>query len=157
MKKLLIALLAFSLCYLSGCYDDAILRQNADGKELCAEIIQCIKEADISGIEALFCEEVSDTHDLDTEIELAFGFIEGEILSHDNFSIGSGDSTRDGKTVKSYVIPVIDNIKTDTGNSYTITFLSYLVLDDNDRMIGINYITIRNQYDETITIGEYLY
>jgi len=44
MKKLLIALLAFSLCYLSGCYDDAILRQNADGKELCAEIIQCIKK-----------------------------------------------------------------------------------------------------------------
>jgi len=88
---------------------------------------------------------------------LAFDFIGGEILSHDIFTIGSGDSTRDGKTVKSYVIPVIDNIKTDTGNSYTITFLSYLVLDDNDRMIGINYITIRNQYDETITIGEYLY
>lgn len=57
-----------------------------------------------------------------------------------------GESVRDGKLVKQNIHPGMENIITDTGSIYRITFGSYLVYETDIKNVGMIYINI---YDET--------
>lgn len=157
MKKILLIMLILPICYLVvGCLENST-NQEKIGTDMCNEIMRCIHEEDIESFKSMFCDQISDAHDLDSEIKLAFDFFDGKILSHDKFLIGGGDSMRDGELTDSHIVPIIDNIKTDTGKTYKITYLSYIVLNQNERLIGMQYMIIRDENDETIMIGEYIY
>ena len=76
---------------------------------------------------------------------------------------GGGESVREGKLVKQDIHPGMEDIVTDTGSIYRITFGSYLVYKNDSRNVGMTWINIINEtngYSENndkITIGEAIF
>ncbi len=110
-------------------------------------ILNALKTGETEELKNLFCEEIKDTHDLDEEILSAIEFIDGNIIEDGTWygMSSGGTSIRDGQIVRQTIHPGMQDIKTDTGKIYRITFVSYLVTDDN-KHIGMTNIVI---YDET--------
>lgn len=109
----------------------------------------------IEVLKDLFCDEIKNTHDLDEEIQAAFEFIQGNIVSYDLSMYGpSGEEVRDGKVVSKDRSINVEKIITDLDNEYKICFGYYLVNDEHEDRIGITFITIRDiKSNETMSIG----
>ena len=155
MRKIIHLLLVLSLCFLVGCSTDAINYETI-GTDMSNKILRCLDENDAESLKALFCEEMQNNIDLAEQIETAFNFFDGEVVSYDNISVGSGESVDSGVLTDSHIIPVINGIKTDSEKTYKITFLSYITLAQREQYEGINYIIIREENGDYIMIGEYM-
>ena len=122
MKKIILIIMALLLLILhTGC------RSATDpGYEQASEILRCFDEEDSEGLKALFCAEIQNTHNLDKEIAEAMEFFEGKVISYDdNFNGRSGQSVDDGEVTEKHFVPIIDDITTDSGVTYKITFYYY--------------------------------
>ena len=49
------------------------------------DVINYFKNEDIEGLKDMFCKTTSETHNLDKEIQGAFDYINGKIISRNNF------------------------------------------------------------------------
>ncbi len=152
-RKMLLSILL--ICILTSCSSETKTQEEI-GVELCNEVIRCFDEDDVYGLKELFCAAIQNNNNLDYEIKNAFDFFEGSIESYDGFSIGSGESVDDGVLMDSHIVPVINNIETDSGNIYKITFLSYIVLEKNEQYEGINYLIVRDYNGSFVMIGDYI-
>lgn len=103
----------------------------------------------------MFCITILDSNvDLDEQIENAFDFIDGEIVSY-NYLIGSESiSVDEGKRTRYQIYPSIRNIKTNNNNEYTIYFYKYVICLENPNKEGISQIDIVNESGEEIHIGD---
>lgn len=109
-------------------------------------IIECFEKEDNDSLYVLFSQSMRDEHDLNNEIEQAFGFIDGQIISYDTPEASSGGGIMRGTEgeVKSTFSGWITDVKTDIGGEYTIFFGGYLKDDDDENNIGLSAIRIRN-------------
>lgn len=109
-------------------------------KERQAEIMACFINKDAETIKSFFSEYVIETHpDIDSQIDEAFNFLDGEIVSYDEpFTRASGSYNR-----KSYGACTM-NIITDKETEYRIDFMGQLTNDENPERIGVRCITIIN-------------
>lgn len=104
------------------------------------EIMDCFINKDAETIKSFFSEYVIETYpDIDTQIDKAFNFLDGEIVSYDEpFSSASGSKDR-----KAYGADT-RNIITDKGTEYRIIFHGRLTNDKEPQKIGISCITVIN-------------
>lgn len=107
-------------------------------------ILDCFKTGNSEKLEALFCKNVSSSHDLKAEIEMAMKFIEGNIID-DGTRIGmssGAESVDNGVMTTLSIHPSIWDIKTDDGKQYDISFTSYLIYEKNPEYVGMTRIEI---------------
>ena len=159
MKKVCLNISVLFFCILvSGC-----IFQNENEKQMdmtprqyaekqAEELMQGIINKDKEAIKALFSNQMKQTLRFDKEVEGMLEFIEGEIISYDMpFGKIHGGRTELGKGyVEQRIGGEINNIKTDKGGNYTISFMSYYIYDENKDLVGINIISIfdENSYTE---------
>ena len=142
-----------SVVLITGCYTNSSEKDIA--VQDCDKIIQCIKEENAEELKQMFCITILDSNvDLDEQIENAFDFIDGEIVSY-NYLIGSESiSVDEGKRTRYQIYPSIRNIKTNNNNEYTIYFYKYVICLENPNKEGISQIDIVNESGEEIHIGD---
>lgn len=118
-------------------------------------VMDCFTDQNVEVLKDLFCDEIKNTHDLDEEIQAAFEFIQGNIVSYDLSMYGpSGEEVRDGKVVLKDRSINVDKIITDLDNEYKIAFNYYLVNEEHKDMVGITFITVTDKKStESISIG----
>ena len=112
-------------------------------------IMECVVNKDKEGLKSVFSKYISETHDLDKEIDEFFAFIDGEIVSYDEPEGNEGGYTRrDGEYTEKELNGYINNIRTDKGRKYVISFLMYQIYKSNKDRVGVDIITISDVTDE---------
>ena len=151
MKRYLIIIL---ICLIgissSGCAVSQVLENKADNQkhaeEVSKELIRCINERDLDGIEQMFNQYSRNEKKLRKDIEDFLDHIDGEIL---DYIITWGEvslSIEDGIWTEQKTETKIENIITDTGKRYHIRFREYMIYtEDKDKEGGILLLLL---YDE---------
>lgn len=166
-KKLLqltiICTSALSLtAFLSGCgildnVIDNIKRQSElpSNLEIAQELAACFNDKDTSALKEMLCERSQDLDDIDEQIQDAFDFIDGNIISFDENVTGSeGKSNRYGTTTELDRFFSIDDIVTDTKQEYSIYVSENLIYLNDPKREGITQIIIENESDDSkIEVG----
>ncbi|WP_124100727.1 DUF5104 domain-containing protein [Ruminococcus sp. Marseille-P6503] len=144
-----VLLMATVTISLSGCVSDKINSEEYKSpgdlaKERQAEIMECFINKDAETIKSFFSEYVIETYpDIDTQIDKAFNFLDGEIVSYDEpFSSASGSKDR-----KAYGADT-RNIITDKGTEYKISFKGWLTNSKETNKIGVICIKVIDMTDE---------
>ena len=157
MRKRLLLVLVLCLCAIvcTGCNNNESSASQIS-KEHATEIIRCFNENDSESLKNMFCGYISDTHNLDEEINIAFEFIDGEIIDNGDWSGMSeaGLSIRDGKTESLRIQPDMKNITTSSEKKYTIEYNEYIINTITAGYVGITRITIINENGDKAIIGE---
>ncbi|MBO5449121.1 MAG: DUF5104 domain-containing protein [Ruminococcus sp.] len=142
MKKvitiLMVTIMAFST--LCSCGSGEYKTPTQQAKEMQTEIMKCFENEDKDTLKSFFSEYATDNYDLDSQIDEAFDFIDGKIVSYDEpFGRADGSSER-----KAYGAET-SNIKTDKGTEYSIGFKGWLTNNKDSDEIGVILIGIRNE------------
>ena len=125
----------------SGCLSSKEYKSPGNlAKEQQTEIMECFINKDGETLKSFFCEYVMENYpDIDTQIDKALNFLDGEIVSYDEpfpSALGSFDQKYYGGDTS--------NIITDKGTEYRIIFHGYLTNDKEPKKIGITCITVIN-------------
>ena len=157
MKKIiyiltsLIMLISFTSCD----EDEEYKTPDQLAKERQTEIMECFINKDKETLKSFFSEYVINKYpDIDSQIDEAFNFLDGEIGSYDEpDSSASGPSDR-----KSYGGTTL-NILTDKETEYRISFTGWLSNCEQPDKVGIIRVKIANmtgEYDDNklLYIGE---
>lgn len=111
-------------------------------------IIECVVNKDKEGLKAVFSKHISETHDLDKEIDEFFEFIDGEIASYDEpEGRECGGIIYYGECRERELNGWTENIMTDTGKKYRISFMMYQICKSNPDYVGVELITITDKTD----------
>ena len=156
LQRFLIVLMVSACVLLQGCtkedgnkgteekeYETPLMMARRQGEEIMEYVVKKDKE----GLKSMFSEYVSETHDLDKEIDEFFEFIDGEIISYDE---PDGDETyveqspAEGK-INKQLGGIVYNVRTTNGRNYTISFSSYYVYNTNKDKIGIEILGILDE------------
>ena len=124
-------------------YETPLMMARRQGEEIMEYVVNKDKE----GLKSMFSEYVSETHDLDKEIDEFFMFIDGEIISYDKpegDQSGAVYSTKKSEHIKR-LEGKIKNIKTDKGKTYSVGFSSYYIYNSNKDKVGIDIIGINDE------------
>ncbi len=143
MKRYFLAavLFAFMTFLSAGCsHSEDYKSPSTLAKERQTEIMDCFINKDGETLKSFFSEYVIENYpDLDTQIETALNFLDGEIVSYDEpFSRAMGSFDR------KYYGGDTSNIITDKDTEYRIIFHGYLTNDEKPKKIGVNCITVIN-------------
>lgn len=141
MKRIvLIVLLSITMCSCSFLGSGSESPEKA-AEEIQTKIIQCIKDKDSQELKSLFCDyTLNRDKNIDAEIESAFDFIDGDIVSFDEpFTSAAGPIE-----TKSYGADT-KNIVTSEGAYYTISFNGEFRNDNDKSVEGVRYIKIINE------------
>ena len=121
------------------------------------DIIKYFENKDIDGLKSMFCNKVQSEHNLDKEIEGAFEFINGKIISYDepDGTVG-GKTIKHGETTKLEFMGNVKNIKIDEneGVVYSLYFNSYAVHQEDASKVGVTNIRIFLKDELLCEIGE---
>ena len=162
LKKFMIMLLA--VLVLTGCsatnktdekkeeYETPVMMARRQGKE----IMEYVLNKDKEGLKSMFSKYILETHDLDNEIDEFFEFIDGEIISYDEpdgDDRGGQYSPNESKRIRK-LGGNVNNIKTDKGKTYSISFLTYYIYNSNKDKVGVDVIGV---IDEDSWEGEVPY
>ena len=109
-------------------------------------IMECIVNQDKEGLKSVFSKYISETHDLDKEIDEFFEFIDGEIVSYDE-PVGreGGASLAYGEYREKELYGHTENIITDTGKKYHVSFMMYQIYETNPDYVGVDLITVTDK------------
>lgn len=106
-------------------------------KQLAEDIMVCFLEEDAELLKGYFSEYIKQLYNVDSQIEEAFNFIEGDIISYDEpFGDESGSSVKDGEWIESKFYGKISNIKTDEDKKYKIIINSFDINKNNPEKVG---------------------
>jgi len=161
MKKIISIFISLVLviCGFTGCIDDkSSVSPPPDemARLQSVSVMECFENEDIEGLKSMFCKRVIDNIDLNSQIESAFEFINGKIISYDEPDGTSGGGLiKDGERVELILSGKITNIKTDKGDIYRITFTSYGIHESDPDRIGISQLSVFSQNDSRYIIGDY--
>lgn len=114
---------------------------------LCNEIFECFLHEDAEQLESMFSISVQKDYELAVEIQEAFEFVEGTIVSNDE-----PRGTVQGKkmqgvegTVELYLEGIVLHVNTDEGNEYRISFSACAVNKEDISQVGVTSIGIVNE------------
>ncbi|MGN0632544.1 MAG: DUF5104 domain-containing protein [Oscillospiraceae bacterium] len=172
MRRILVLLLSMSIV-LTSCSFPFSSKENTPGRVELAEqtqneIMDCFLNKDSEGIINLMSPYVQQNYALDTEIEEAFEYIDGEIVSYDEPKFGASAAASDESGWVRYGYHgSTENVITDKGTEYTISFKGWCIYRDDASKVGVYRIyisnetkketihgTIRNFEEYSISIGE---
>ncbi len=157
MKRYLIIIL---ICLIgissSGCAVSQVLENKADNQkhaeEVSKELIRCINERDLDGIEQMFNQYSRNEEKLRNDIEDFLDYIDGEIEDYDfNYRGEISSSIRDGKWTRQETQTKLENIITDTGKKYyQITFSEYVICTEEKDKEGISILTLHDENNKLL-------
>ena len=157
MKRYLIIIL---ICLIgissSGCAVSQVLENKADNQkhaeEVSKELIRCINERDLDGIEQMFNQYSRNEKKLRKDIEDFLDYIDGEIEDYDfNYRGEISSSIRDGKWTRQETQTKLENIITDTGKKYyQITFSEYVICTGEKDKEGISILTLHDENNKLL-------
>ena len=145
--------------------------------ELSSELLRCLNEDDVAGVEAMFCEASRARPELKGEIERGMAFFEGRVetdkrryylfglvsSSDNDWTVisASSQSVDHGRVLKYYVNPHITGIVTDAGKRYEMYIYYYETCVGHEDLEGVSEIYIREVLQdgtkgEKCVIGRYL-
>lgn len=141
MKRHFLAVMLFAMMtiFSAGCSRNEDYKSpSALAIERQTEIMECFINKDGETLKSFFSEYIVENYpDLDTQIETALNFLDGEIVSYDEpFSRAMGGFDR------KYYGGDTRNIITDKDTEYRIIFHGYLTNDEKPKKIGVNCITV---------------
>ena len=116
----------------------------------CEKIAEAFIAKDKDALLELFCENSKMNSEIDSQIDEAFNYIDGNIVSYGSCgSTGSSASSRDGKVERLASGIVINDIQTDTNEYYYIHATDALIYDENEDYVGITTLKIYHVKDDT--------
>ena len=141
MKKLLIPLLTAATILLTSCGggDDDYKTPDESASEMITNIVVCFENEDKETLKSYFSESARKYKEIDTEIDEAFEFIDGKIVSYgepDSRVIGPIEEKEFGATTKKVI--------TDKGTEYKISFSGMERMDSDPQQEGVTYIKVIN-------------
>lgn len=122
-------------------------------KTLGPQIVDYINNNDSESMKALYSEEVHNTSscDLDEELQKLFDFVNGNITSY-SIRMGSESSSGEkGKIVKNNFDVRIEDVQTDTGETYIIVFGYISVDSDQPDCVGMYRLSVYDNDDYNIS------
>lgn len=159
MKKILVLNLIFLLVMLTGCNfnnsdetDELDLHtsERKEESEYCREIldevIRCLDEDDSEALKEMFSEHCKSKCDLDSDIEEAFDFYQGKLVSLEEYTYGRAScSVEYGYFSYKSGEPEYMKVTTTENEEYKIR-VDVVLVDDNDTSnIGVRCINIINK------------
>ena len=125
---------------LSSCgYDSDYKTPDEKAIEMQNNIIACFINHDEEKLKKCFCFKVQKQYQLTSQIQYAFDYIDGEIVSYeepDSRVIGPIEEKEFGATTKKVI--------TDKGTEYKISFSGMERMDSNPQQEGVTYIKVIN-------------
>lgn len=165
MKKQLIVIFVLICCFfLNGCNasnpfffesNSNNVNQKEEVNEILGTLLIALENKDEEAIKNLMAPKLAaNSETLNTEIQNAFDFFEGKIISYKNIETTSeGERHDNGKLIYLRIGNAITNeIITDT-NIYSISFSAVLINEKNTDQEGIWRIWIGNDDEESVVIG----
>ena len=127
-------------------------------EEMCEAVLGAIQSEDREQLKALFCDEISATHDLDDELLNFFDFVDGKFIAFTDYhtELRHGGESNKGAYVKFFIAPRIRVAKTDTEKKYTVEFYANLIYKDEPNRIGLEYIVITDSEGNELWVGDYI-
>ena len=145
------------LFYLCACGGRAEFENSSHSDEISGIIIECFNDEDVEGMLEIFCPFVQEMDKLEDEINDAFDYIEGEIISYNSVYYGSDGSIQDGKWRIKRDQTEIREIITDRDETYIIKFSEYIIYNDDEQKEGVYFVQLRDsEYNVLCTIGDYM-
>ena len=159
LKRLVILLLTALM--LTGCSYIDKKRNYQPPLEIATEqseyIMECIVNKDKEGLKSVFSKYISETHDLDKEIDEFFAFIDGEIVSYDEPEGNEGGYTRrDGEYTEKKLYGWTENVKTNSRRKYSISFMMYQIYRNDEDRVGVNRITINDETNVDVLLQKHI-
>ncbi|MCR5143630.1 MAG: DUF5104 domain-containing protein [Ruminococcus sp.] len=144
MKKLLIPLLTAATLLLTSCVggDDDYKTPDESASEMITNIVVCFENDDKETLKSYFSESAKKNGKLDTEIDEAFEFIDGDIVSYGEPHSGCIGSITD-KAYGGY----INEVKTEKGTIYKFDFKGMYRYDEDKTQEGVSGLRIINMSD----------
>ena len=159
LKRLVILLLAVIM--LTGCSYVEKKKNYQPPLEIATEqseyIMECVVNKDKEGLKSVFSKHIAETHDLDKEIDEFFEFIDGKIVTYDE-PVGreGGAIIYYGEYREKELYGWTENIMTDTGKKYSISFMIYQVHKNNEDKVGVNRITINDETNPNVLLQSHI-
>ena len=127
--------------------DKLMMNVSRYGEEISEKVVECFINEDAEGLKSLFCVSAQRSWAIDKDIQAAFDYIDGDIVSYEIYSGGDGSSVKDGKLVELDVSNHIE-IETETGNVYIIVSAVDIVNKKHSTSEGITGISVRKKKDK---------
>lgn len=123
--------------------------------ETAQEIINYFNSEDTSLLKELLCERSQSLNDIEEQIQDAFYFIDGNIISFNEDVNGMESESIEHGTKTKEMRESIIRVITDNENSYTIYVTENLIYSKDPKREGITEIIIKNTDDESETVIGY--
>lgn len=160
MKKRIL-LCFFTMIYImtSGCSFEVSDDIDKTGIITGKKVFQYLKDNDYESIKMLFCETTQKDHDLDSELDHMNNLFKGNVLSYDKIRVtNSGSAVNKGKTENSHVSINIENIITDTGDRFSVSFYELIEYPENSDHEGIQQLSLwtGDEQEDRYIVGEFI-
>lgn len=122
--------------------------------DISQKIVDYFNKKDLDGLKEIFCQKTQGISDIREQIQAAFEFINGNIVSYNHTleAAGEGQSREKGETVKFDNGWIINDIRTDTDKVYKI-FVHMFLLDTDKNREGVSYLCITDSDGMECLIG----
>ena len=141
MKRILLCMMSILITVLSSCGvgDDEYKTPDESASEMITNIVVCFENDDNETLKTYFSESAKKNGKLDTEIDEAFEFIDGKIVSY-----GEPNSSCIGPIEDKAYGATISDIITDKGTEYKIDFNGKYRFDEDKSREGVRGIRVVN-------------
>lgn len=156
-KKIITILLLVLSLLLTSCSDNPIAKKKKI-KKTAEKVMEAIIDEDDKDLLKFFTSDIQDYHRTKTmsEIQQAFDFIDGKVVSYDYQQGGEMETVEDGKIKYYHCYLEFTNVKTDTDSIYTIECTYHYIWDKKPEQEGIAKIIIfkDNDRENQVQIGQ---
>jgi len=155
-KRLLLIVLTIVI---SGCSfnDHAFIGRFYKEQQMIGQsVYKTLVSRDSQALEILFCNKIKDTHDILSQIEQVFEFINGNVVFHEGISVSTHSYHFQNSDTDLIRRSSIENLRTDTDNIYRVVIHYNPGFSDSD-YIGLHRISVTQQNvkdGETFQIGD---
>lgn len=158
VKKICVAIIIIMLFSSTSCIGESFEMQE-EIKDTAGKVMEYIANEDADSLFNMFSPYIKENRKDETmnEIEKAFEYIDGEIVSYEyRGEGGGGKSKRDGKIVLYRCYPEFGEVITDTGTEYIVSITHYHIWDEKPEWEGVGKIVIYEEDDVEcgIVIGQ---
>ncbi len=122
---------------------------NQEASRIQEVALEAFKNQDVTKLENEFSEYATENANLNDEIENAFEFIEGNIITVEDSYVGDGGGSKDekGDARVDYKVNLF-NVRTDKYKNYQIRIYGIFFYRNNEHKQGINRISVRDRDTE---------
>lgn len=148
IKRLLVLLLISSLLFsFAGCGMSIVryyYRRN-EIKNIAEDMMQCVAEKDVDALFEYFDQNNKENGEeqLKEQIQQVFDYIDGNIVSYDEYSEGGGAEANNFGDIGLYTRnPQYQRVLTDSQKKYKIIFFYTHIDEEHPELIGLNIIRV---------------